>query len=271
MGDVIFSTADCWVGERGLFARPLSGVEVPAAVLQELKRLSRPRMLAKAEAVIMEGDPSETVGIIVSGVLKVTKTSAAGHQQIVGLLFPGDFFGRLYVETVPFAYEAATTAALCTIGRRSFERILSAHPDLENALFRMSLNKLDALREWIGFTALNTSAERLAIFLYTLSLRAQKNAILTEKRVEGGHIALPISRRDIASFLLTTPETLSRNLQSLVRAEILHFVDLDHFEVLDPEGLAERTGLSREDLASVAGANRLIRSGTGGAEAKKTG
>ena len=228
-----------------------------AEAMQDLSRLSHTRNFEKGTVIVAQGDEADIVGNVVSGVVKLTNMSMSGQQNIVGLLFPSDFFGRAYAETSRFSYEAATDVTLCSLGRQAFEGFIARHPEVEHALLLSTLDELDAAREWAAMTSCHTTMQRVATFLFILSQRSDNRFCHSGDKIPHVIIALPIGRRDIAAYLGTTPETLSRNLQTLVRKEILRPIDTNHFELVNASELVELTGEMREDLESMYGTGKL--------------
>ena len=60
---------------------------------QQLRKVTRSRSFVKGEFIFREGEHSETLFVVNEGLIKLTKMSPEGKEQIVRLLFPGDFFG----------------------------------------------------------------------------------------------------------------------------------------------------------------------------------
>ncbi|MCI5076469.1 Crp/Fnr family transcriptional regulator [Oricola sp.] len=228
-------------------------------VLNELSRISHLREYEKGQVIVAQGDDAEIVGNVVSGIVKLTNMSMSGQQNIVGLLFPSDFFGRAFSDESRFSYEAATDVTLCCMSRHAFETFVVRHPEVEHELLLTILDELDATREWTAMTSCHTTMQRVATFLFILSRRSDGVFCdpSSRTRLPRPIIALPIGRRDIAAYLGTTPETLSRNIQTLVRQNIIRSLDTNHFEVVDMPGLIDRTGETREDLESMSGAEPL--------------
>jgi len=216
-----------------------------------LNRISHLHTYNRGEVIQAQGEESLVVGNVISGVIKVVMSSQDGNQHIVGLLFSSDFIGRVFREQSRFSYEAATDATLCSISRPLFERFLADHPQVEHELLVNTLDELDAMREWAYIVSAHTTMQRVASFLYVLARRARNQGCEEEG---GGNpvITIPISRRDIAAYLGTTPETLSRNIQSLARQKVFRIINAKRFELLNEAELLAQAGESAEDLMSVA-------------------
>lgn len=219
--------------------------------MAQLNRIARRRTYPRGSVIQAQGEPCDLVGNVVEGVVKLTNVSVGGDGHIVGLLFPSDFFGRLYTEESRFSYEAATDVTLCAINRLAFERFLSDHPAVEHELHKAKLDELDAVREWAAITNGHTTMQRVSTLIYVFSRRSANQNLSPGVNVPP-IVHIPLDRRDIADYLGTTPETLSRNIQTLVRANVIRIVDAKHFELHDTGELIRSSGESREDLDRIA-------------------
>lgn len=222
----------------------------PTAIA-ELGRISHIQTFKRGDVIQAQGEPSELVGNVLSGVVKIVMASADGNQSIVGLLFASDFFGRVFLDVSRFSYEAATDVTLCCIPRLSFERFLLDHPTVEHELLVSKLDELDVMREWTYIVAAHTTMERVASFLYIL-LKRSKTRTCYDRTDDRLIINVPVSRRDMAAYLGTTPETLSRNIQALARDKVIRILDAKRFELLDENALIRRAGETAEDLTAIA-------------------
>ena len=230
--------------------RSVCGAASPDAVAQ-LNRISHVRKFSRGSIIQAQGEASEIVGNVVEGVVKLSSASINGDDHIVGLLFPSDFFGRLFSEESQFSYEAATDVTLCSMNKLAFERFLSDHHEVEHEMLKAKLDELDAVREWAAITNGHTTMQRVATLLYVFSRRS-KNQHLENGAPSGFVVHVPLSRRDIADYLGTTPETLSRNIQTLARGKIIRTINAKHFELLNVNELIRHSGETREDLNRIA-------------------
>lgn len=211
---------------------------------RELARLSHHRTYRLGETVLAEMEATSFVGIVVSGVLRMQKSLEDGRQQLVGLLFRSDFFGRVFGGLSDYAIEAASDVILCCYERRAFERLTERFPELEHQLMLNTLDELDAARNWMLLLGCQTMPERVASFLLMLCRRGEP-----DEWVSGANLSihLPISRRDMASYLGTTGETISRVIHEMSRRGIIKIRNAQDFEILNKRQLVRMSG--RDDLS----------------------
>ncbi len=219
----------------------------------EFDRYSHLHTFKSGQMIVGQGEDSVMVGNIVSGMVKLTICTEEGNQQIVGLLYPSDFFGRIFSDRTRFCYEAATDVTLCAIDRRNFEKLLERYPEVEHQLLVDTLDELDAARGWIALINNRTTMQRVATLLFILMRRLPEEIPTDRQGIVHNIIRFPIGRRDVADLLGTTPETLSRNIQSLSRQGIIRIIDPNRFELLDETRLLDCAGELEEDIEFIAG------------------
>ncbi|WP_246476233.1 Crp/Fnr family transcriptional regulator [Roseibium litorale] len=217
----------------------------------ELDRYAQRRVLRAGETIVREGEYSFLVGTVVRGALRMQRTSRDGHQQIVGLLMAGDTFGRPFSETVPFAIEAASDTTLCCFNKGTLEHLLSRHPELEHRMFLSALNQLDMARDWMIILGGQSVAERIASFFLFLNHRQPSSTAVPSGSEPSRYINVPISRRDIAAFLSTTVETISRTVHSMADKSILRILSPSRFEITDRRRLIDISGAGDLDFCKM--------------------
>lgn len=205
--------------------------------LSELGRIGRVRHFKAGDVILADEEATTFFANIVSGVVKLEKTSADGRQQIVGLVFAPDFLGRAYSKSNPYFAQAATDVEACTFSNSGFEQLLTKNPDLEHRLFEHTLDELDAAREWMFVLGRKSAQEKVASFLYLIAKRQPLiGCAHSDHNPHGPHVSnfeLPLTRADIADFLGLTIETVSRQLSNLKRQGTIQL--LSGREVLVPD------------------------------------
>lgn len=228
---------------RQLFGhRAISG-SVGPETLYALERIASIREFSAGSTIIPAGDPAGIVGTVLSGIVKLTKILPDGRMQVVGLLFPSDFIGRAFSEAWPFSADAATDVRLCTFDRVEFDKLLMATPELEHQLLVATLDELDAARDWMLLLGCKTAEEKVASFLMFVSKRGDQ--LGSAHGASGGlrEFELPISRSDMAAYLGTTVETISRQITRLKTKNIIRLTNTHHFVVPDMDRLAAAAGV----------------------------
>jgi len=215
-----------------------------AQARQELSHIARVRTFRAGETILAEAEEISFVGSVVFGVLRLQKTLHDGRQQIVGLLLPSDIFGRVFAPTSQVAVEAATDVTIRCYDRASFERLFSRFPELEHRMLVSIARELDAAHDWMTLLATLTVTERLATFLLMLRRGSSSG-------VRGGRasiVEVPISRRDLAAYLGTTVESISRSLQQTARSGVIRVLNSQRFEILDPGRLIALSNMDPEEF-----------------------
>ena len=210
--------------------------------LAELGRIANTHHYTIGQTIISEGVAVDFVANVVSGIVKLTKTMPDGRQQIVGLLFPSDFVGRVFAKSWEFSAEAASDVELCRLNRKAFEAIADRHPDLKQRLLASTLDELDAAREWMLLLGCKSADEKVASFLMLLVRRSIDMRCGPEAQPVDPIFELPVNRADIAGYLGMTVETVSRQISRLKAEGIIELIDLHHYTVPDLNRLADLAG-----------------------------
>lgn len=206
---------------------------------------ARIRPVSRGETICEPGMP-EIVGYVIKGTVKLVTFLPDGRTNIVGVIEAPGFFGRIFGISAEFAIEAATDVIVACFDRAAFEVRLSDSPALEHLIHIENLCQLEEAHERITVLACQSMIERLAMYMV---LR-----LLTTEARSGGRsssapeIHVPINRRDFAAYLGTTVETVSRNIQALVRRGTIAVIDSANFRLLRRSDLFSIAGQHEEDL-----------------------
>ncbi|SON56347.1 Nitrogen fixation regulation protein FixK [Hartmannibacter diazotrophicus] len=200
---------------------------------------------AKGETIVPQGDDCLHVGILVSGVVRVTNTTAEGRHMVVAILEHGSMIGSLTEPRSRFAYEAASPAVVCTMQRQTFVSILKAFPEVSLRVLELMHRQAEEVQEWLTLFNGRTALERLAGYLHALALgrHAEEDGVIV--------LDVPVGRKDLAAYLGTTPETLSRSFQQLARGDILTVVNGRRVVISNIRKLGWVAGNSGNELLSI--------------------
>jgi CRP/FNR family transcriptional regulator len=166
----------------------------------------------RGETLIWAGDDSVICGNLLSGVMKLSVSTSDGREQMVGLLYPGDFVGRPYAEQADFTVTALGETELCVFPRKAFEQVLEDHARMERLLLQRTFAALDEARNRMLALARLSASEKLAGFLLDMADRADGCRATLFGPVT---FDLPLTRGEMAEALGMTTETVSRQLTRL--------------------------------------------------------
>jgi CRP-like cAMP-binding protein len=203
--------------------------------VEDLSKMVKSRSYTKGDFIFREGEVSEALVVVHRGTIKVSKFSEEGKEQIIRILFPGDFFGQYAILDNKKHYadaEVLEETTVCFIHKKDLKVILERNPTMAMN-FMMALSELlQEADEWIGTISLLEVERRLA-----------KALILFYDKDQGeDYFELPVPKKDFASLIGATPETLSRKLVQLQSQQVLELDGRRGIRLLDLEKLKEIAG-----------------------------
>jgi len=226
-------------GVGGLLAEILHSL--PEAHAKALGTIAQVRDIPRGQGVVVEGDRSDEIGYLLHGALGMQKSLPDGRTHIIGLLVPTDMYGRLFDGPSSYDIVALTEARVLTFPRAAFEEILRATPEIERPFLVNVLDELDSAREWILLMGGHKIVERVASFLLILFRRKLRRAG-QQDRPTARTVRIPIRRSDLAHYLGTTPESVSRALHELEHDGVVRLHDAYRIEIADLPGLVRVSG-----------------------------
>jgi CRP/FNR family transcriptional regulator, anaerobic regulatory protein len=201
--------ADCPIRHRAVCAH------CERDELDELERIKSYRSYAPGETIAWAGEKLSLVGSVVEGVAMLSSTLSDGRRQMVGLLLPSDFLGRPGRESIRHDVVAATPVTFCMFQKSEFERMIARIPHIEHRLLEMTLDDLDAAREWMLLLGRKTAREKIASLFVIMARRDA--ALNLHAPADGLRFPLYITREAMADYLGLTIETVSRQISALKR------------------------------------------------------
>ena len=224
---------DCPIRHRAVCAR------CDTDELKLLDEIKYYRSFQAGQTVIWSGDRMDFVASVVTGIATLTQTMEDGRRQMVGLLLPSDFVGRPGRSTAAYDVTATTDLVMCCFRKKPFEELIASTPNVAQRLLEMTLDELDAAREWMLLLGRKNAREKIASLL---SILARRDASMGLK--DGGALRfdLPLTREEMADYLGLTLETVSRQMSALKRDGVIELEGKRQILVPDMDRLSEETG-----------------------------
>ena len=202
--------------------------ELEAPAFSRLVRDVVPRRFDAHSPILFEGEPAHSTRCVRSGHVKEMRSGRRGEDVILRILGPGAALGLgevlsgdLYATTV----ETLGPVEACTIPAQTVREAVEESPRFGLALLKMLAVELrEAQDERLRRTE-DSVWRRTARALLRLSSASSE-------------VVLPIRRIELAQWIGTTPETLSRTLHAM---EGKGWVDVDRVHIV----VRDRSRLSR--------------------------
>lgn len=188
----------------------------------------RSKIYRRGELIFRAGESSSALFIVNRGRIKIYRLSESGKEQIIRFLGPGEFTGEyaLFSETIHESFaEAVEETMVCIIERDDLHSLLLQYPSIALRLLSEFSKRLESVERQTTWFGTETVERRIALYLLEC---AEQGLLFT----------LPMSKKDLASFLGTTPETISRKLREFEEAGWIKQRPHRQIEILDQSALA---------------------------------
>lgn len=185
------------------------------------------------EVILYEGEPAEALYFVVSGVVKMLKTSAEGKEQILNIARPGNSFNDVPVfdgGLNPASAQAMSPVVLYEIRRNDITDILLNYP-------QVAINTAKVLAEQVR--QLVTLVEDLS-FRHVISRVAR---VLLENARDGSGSGPKLTQQDMAAITGSAREVVGRSIRTLEDEGLINLVR-HRIVIKDVEALKEKAGAS---------------------------
>ncbi|WP_420174260.1 Crp/Fnr family transcriptional regulator [Luteococcus sp. OSA5] len=192
---------------------------------------AHPLRVDKGEMVYGPGDQVPRVLVMHSGQLKVSRTAANGQEQILRTVTDGDVVGDHAFLTGHRSNELVTAledSQMCVFDHADLAALLRAYPDISQAMLRTLSDRLSSVERLLAAITSHDVGVRVAAYL--LDLPGSMRDGLPSVR-------LPMAKQEIAAYLGTTPETLSRRLAALSASGVIELHGRRDVTILDIDAL----------------------------------
>ncbi|OYW12903.1 MAG: hypothetical protein B7X02_03225, partial [Rhodospirillales bacterium 12-54-5] len=159
------------------------------------------------QTIFDEGDPASHMYRVESGCVRLQVNGVDGARQIISFLFRGELFGYA-VGSRQIAAEAVNETVVRCWSVSSILALGTRRPEVAVELVRVADRQFGSVAQHLQRVARLTAADRVRWFFSGL-------VSCDGLHRRGGHLDLPMMRRDIADYLGLTPETLSRSILEL--------------------------------------------------------
>jgi CRP-like cAMP-binding protein len=172
-------------------------------VIDELLASARPRTFRRGDIVFHEGDPGDSVQLIVRGHFALRLVTPRGDVCMARIYGPGETFGRVAVGNIEAVREATMVALepaqTLELFRHQIDQLRARFPQVSDALVAVMAMELRAVSERL-LEALYIDADR----------RVRRRLLELSRKFENG--VIPLTQEDLAALAGVSRATISRIL-----------------------------------------------------------
>lgn len=195
--------------------------------------VARPQILSAGELVHGAGERTGKMFVVHTGEIKLSRTLPSGRKQLLRVARPGETLGEhafLTGNSTLEEAEARSQTRLCVFVHEDLTKLIDQYPNIAHRMLRTLGDRLAHTEHRLTLSSQSVDV-RIADYLL-------QQPLIRRGPVTNGimRVQLPLSKKDIASLLGTTPESLSRALSRLRNKGFLT-VDDDIVSLLQPDEL----------------------------------
>jgi CRP/FNR family transcriptional regulator len=198
------------------------------AELESVKHLVFEKTADRGDIIVLEDEPAEALYFVVSGVVKVLKTSPEGKEQILNIVRPGESFNDVPIfdgQPTPASAEAMSSVGLYAISRTNVDALMRDYPQVTQNVTTMLAARVRQLLALVEDLSFRHVIGRVA-------------KILLEHAGDGAASGPRLTQQDMAAMAGTAREVIGRSLRSLEDDGIIK-MDRHKLVITDREALEE--------------------------------
>ena len=180
-----------------------------AGALEELSRHAVPCEFRARTALLSEGDRSDAIYIILEGHVRVYVSDGDGHEALLSIMGPGEYFGELALDEGPRSASVVTIepCRMLVIPVADLTDFVKRNPSFAMHFIRRLIGKIRALTDSVRSLALMDAYGRVAHLLLEQSMSENGVRFIPER----------MTQAEIASRVGCSREMVSRIFKDLVQ------------------------------------------------------
>jgi CRP/FNR family transcriptional regulator, cyclic AMP receptor protein len=194
--------------------------QLSPVALKDFNAVKSPATYPAGALLFLEKQDPRGVFVLCAGQVKLSISSSAGKILILRIGKPGEILGLMAAMSgSPYEVTAETIhpCLVAYVRRDDFLRFVAKHPEVYQGVVKQLTSLYDGACEQLRTVGLSASApERLARLLLNWSANVKPTQ-------QGTQITVPLTHEEIAEFLGTTRETVTRTLSDFKTRNLLKF------------------------------------------------
>jgi CRP-like cAMP-binding protein len=178
------------------------------AEIDQLAAVSRIAEADRGKSIWLHGAEVEFIGLVVSGFVKMTRSTFGGPTAVLEIMGPNQMFGFLGAlsDGCPLSAIALTGVTYLRIPKSAILAIYETNAGLKDKLLRRTADRMHESRNLMAQLSSGRVPQRLAAVLLVLAQSYSR------KDGKATKLILPLTRTELAEMAGTTTESCIRTL-----------------------------------------------------------
>jgi CRP-like cAMP-binding protein len=202
--------------------------------LSVLERFVFEKRAGRGDIISLEGEPTDAVYTVTSGVVKTYKTSAEGKEQIFRIVRPGETFNDAPVlgnDINLITAEAMGPVVLLGIKTHDMKKILEAYPLVARNAIKVLAERVQSLVSLVeDFSFLHVNERVAKMLLQYADSHRDEHPRMTQQ--------------EMASLIGTAREMVGRSLKNLEEEGLIR-MERNRIVISDENGLKRLAGVDK--------------------------
>jgi CRP/FNR family transcriptional regulator len=197
--------------------------------LDNVVSIAQIRRYRRGETIFLDGDACPGIFVVGEGAVRIYKNAPSGKQHVLHLAYTGSTFAEVAVIgsfNCPASAEAIQDTVCVLLPSNDFLSAIRADHEL---CIQLLGSMVGWVRHLVGMLE--------DIVLRDATARVARHILRSDVPDDEEDFLLPMLKRDLASHLNLTSETLSRTLRRLSDAGLIGTPDQHHIRIIDRDAL----------------------------------
>lgn len=170
----------------------------------------QPYELPAHSRIVTQGQTSDYLFSVRSGMVKVTRSDAKNFERTIGFLFPGDFVGVCcnMLNSCRYTAETMLPTTVCRWPRHFVEALVAEVPAARKTFLGEVSHEMTLIQQRMEILEMRTAVARIAAFLAMMVTRWSGHQ---DRQI----MPYPFPKAEIADFLNISPESFRDALKEL--------------------------------------------------------
>jgi CRP-like cAMP-binding protein len=173
--------------------------------LDFIKKLVTEKSYDRGEMIVLDGEPAQALYFVISGAVKIFKTSVDGKEQILDIIRPGQSFNDVSIfdhGLTPVSAQAMSPLLLYEIDKNSVDTIIRRYQRVASNVIKVLAARVRNLVALVEDLSFRTVLGRVA-------------KILLDNAADGKSPGPRLTQQEMAAMAGTAREVVGRSLKTL--------------------------------------------------------